>query len=234
MSESKQRVEKIRADQVRAGDRVKAPDGRAFHELTVAEHKPGLEAADPDRVELGTGWGSLTLNPDDIVERENWQTGDAAAEVESSMRSRLDDLAVLQRAANRAEDLSYGELAGLQALGVGDSPPEGEEACDVGSEAEERLYEYPLCVEATTTFEIVLGTGGPDDRILVECDVTECQCAGDHCGGHQFHGAPEPTYEIRRVLYRYSWTGSAERELYGDDLATAEEYARRVVPELAE
>jgi hypothetical protein len=41
------------------------------------------------------------------------------------------------------------------------------------------------------------------------------------------------SYEIRRILYRYSWSGSAELELVGEDRRVAESFARRVVPELA-
>src|SRR5690606_23107435 len=40
----------------------------------------------------------------------------------------------------------------------------------VGDQALESLHAYPLAVEVMTTFEIVLGVGGPDSRILVECD----------------------------------------------------------------
>lgn len=157
------------------------------------------------------------------------ETGDAHGEIEQNMRDRLDDLRTLVRAAEGAEDLSYGEISALSALGVGESPPEGEEACDLSAEAGERLDEYPLCVERTTTFEIVIGTGGPDDRILIECDVVDARVIerGENV-------LASVGYEIRRVLYRYSWTGSAERELTGEDKAAAEAFARRVVPELAE
>jgi hypothetical protein len=48
-------------------------------------------------------------------------------------------------------------------------------------------------------------------------------------------GTPgEIVYEIRRILYRYSWDGSAERVLSGEDYDVAERFARQVVPELVE
>lgn len=135
------------------------------------------------------------------------ETGDAHGEIAKHMRGRLDD------------------LAGLFAVVDGEATDT--EAEDL-EEAEEQLDEYPLCVEATTTFEIVLGTGGPDDRLLIECNVA-------NCSGESFRpGSGEtPSYEIRRVLYRYSWSNSAEVELVGKDKEVAERFAQHVVPELA-
>lgn len=148
------------------------------------------------------------------------EVGDAAAEVDANLRSRLDDLLVLTSAAD-------GEAIAIDALErLGVESGEGDQA--TREDAERVLVEYPLCVEATMQFEIVIGTGGPDDRLIVECDLT----TESHIDGDVY--TPEGSYEIRRVLYRYSWTGSAERVLDGDDLATAEAFARRVVPELAE
>lgn len=218
------RVEKIRADEARVGDQIKAPDTRTFYELTVADHKPGLDLND-DKVELGTGWGSVTLDPDEIVERENWQSGDAEAEVHSSMRSKLDELHSLQCLTNPRVDLdewSNDELLALE-IGYGEAGPLSRET--IQEQAEERLNSYPLCVEATTTFEIVLGIGGPDQRLLIECDGGPSSQDGD---------VHPLAYEIRRILYRYSWTGSAEVELTGEDYDVAEAFARRVVPELVE
>lgn len=155
------------------------------------------------------------------------QVGDAHAEIDGNLRSRLDELHNLQRLANPGVDLdewSNDELLALE-IGYGEPGPLSRET--IQEQAEERLIEYPLCVEATTTFEVVIGTGGPDDRLLFECDVSQ-----PHMGGDGPYG--EVQYEIRRVLYRYSWTGSAERVLSGEDRETAEELARRVVPELVE
>lgn len=158
---------------------------------------------------------------------------DVHEEFDEHLRSRLDQLHNLQRLANPGVDLdewSNDELLGLD-IGVESAPygiagPLSREY--IQEQAEERLSEYPLCVEATTTFEVVLGTGGPDDRLLFECDV-----ARDVRGGMPSSDEDE-SYEIRRVLYRYSWMGSTERELTGEDRETAEELARRVVPELVE
>lgn len=153
------------------------------------------------------------------------ETGDAHGEVDSHMRSRLDELHNLSRLANPGVDLdewSNDELLAMD-IGYGVAGPLSREY--IQEQAEERLNEYPLCVEATTTFEVVLGTGGPDDRLIFECSYEINPTLDD---------TAHRDYEIRRVLYRYSWTGSAERVLTGEDRETAEELARRVVPELVE
>jgi hypothetical protein len=87
--------------------------------------------------------------------------------------------------------------------------------------AEDRLLEYPLAVETTTTFEVVLGCGGPTRTLCLECD----RWPGTE--------GSRTTYDVRRVTYPYSWSGSAEVELSGSDREVAESFARRVVPELA-
>lgn len=146
------------------------------------------------------------------------ETGDAHAEVSDAMRSRLDDLAKLTHIHNGTDD----DTGGLSALGVDTDPADDPETAR--EEADERLGEYPLSVERTTLIEVVLGTGGPDDRLIFECD-----------GGPLYHGVGDDSaYEIRRVLYLYSWTGSAEVELVGEDREVAEAFARRVVPELSD
>jgi hypothetical protein len=147
---------------------------------------------------------------------------DAVAYVGEAMRGRLEDLRLLQRLGDGAGKDLLREGCGDQVEGLGVELEGGEPLED---QANALLDEYPLCVEATTTFEIVLGIGGPDDRLLVECD-----------GGREESevGAAPSGYEIRRILYRYSWSGSAERVLSGENLDTAERFARQVVPELAE
>ena len=127
------------------------------------------------------------------------------------MRGRLDDLAMLYAAWDG--EASATELATLDL---------SSDEAEAQEEAGECLDALPLAVEAVTTYEIVLGTGGPDDRLLVECDgYTDARAEGR---GH----------EIRRILYRYSWSGSAEVELVGEDREVAERFARQVVPELVE
>jgi hypothetical protein len=151
---------------------------------------------------------------------------DAASYAETAMRGRLDDLSELTKAAGYSgRGVIAVSAAKLEALGF------DREGDPLNEQAERLLDEYPLCVEATTTFEIVLGTGGPDDRLLIECGAV-----GHHTvfgAGHTVE-SKKPVYEIRRVLYRYSWMGSAEVELVGEDRETAEELARHVVPELVE
>jgi hypothetical protein len=227
MSTEDGRIERISAGQVRDGDRIKAPESRAFYRIEKATLRPGLDSPDDDQVELDAGWGSVRLDLDTTVERENWQVGEADKEVDAHLRLRLDDIHNLSRLANPGVDLdewSNDELLALD-IGYGIAGPLSRET--VQEQAEERLINYPLAVEATTVFEVVIGTGGPDDRLIFECDVSQ-----PHMGGDGPYG--EVQYEIRRVLYRYSWTGSAKRVLSGEDQETAEKLARRVVPELAE
>ncbi len=85
------------------------------------------------------------------------------------------------------------------------------------------IEEMPLSLEMETTFEVVLGAGGPDRRLCFEC-----RSIG------RFDERDQMGYEIGRVYYRYSWCGSAEVQLSGKGREIAEAFGRRVVPELAE
>lgn len=146
----------------------------------------------------------------------------AAAYVGTAMRGRMDDIAdLVEIAAAGASTVDHADR--LEALGI-ESQLDDDASRE---EADERLSELPLCVERTMTFEVVLGTGGPDDRLCFECEIGLACPADDDT-------ITTPTYEIRRVLYRYSWSGSGEVELYGEDREAAEAFARRVVPELVE
>lgn len=142
---------------------------------------------------------------------------DARAYVETGARAVIGDLRLLQAVVDGDYDGGSDEM--LESLGL-----EIEDGCIDVDEAIEVLYAMPLAVERTMTFEVILGTGGPDRRLCFECAV-ELIYPPD--------GRVVPTYEIRRVLYRYSWDGSAEVELVGADRQVAEAFARRVVPELA-
>ncbi len=82
------------------------------------------------------------------------------------------------------------------------------------------LDELPIATETTTTFEVVLGTGGPDRRLCLESDVA------------MLEASESGSFPIRRIYFRYSWVGAAEVELSGEDREVAEAFARRVVPEL--
>lgn len=147
--------------------------------------------------------------------------------VDTAMRGKLDDLILLTGLARGEgiDEISNDEMLGL---GIAYGQPGPIEPEQIQEEAAERLDEYPLCVEATTTFEVVLGTGGPDDRLLFECTEYDEATLGES-GAYR-----EKSYEIDRVLYRYSWAGSADRVLGDQDRVAAEDLARRVVPELAE
>lgn len=148
----------------------------------------------------------------------------ASEYVETAMRGRLDDLAGLFEATDSPTTMDPETLGALE---VGAEFEDGYlvDERDTRERAQDRLDSLPLCVDTTTTFEIVLGTGGPDDRLLIECSPIPFD--GEGFGGIK-------GWEIDRVLYRYSWSGSAEIELYGEDRAVAERFARQVVPELVE
>jgi hypothetical protein len=150
---------------------------------------------------------------------------DAAAYVGTAMRGRLDDLALLQSLAAEDDQTDFGKVGALMAMSARDVSEAGQPY--MAEQAEEALDEFPLCVERMVSFEVVLGTGGPDDRLIIECDTVE------RGAGHQGF-ALGLDYEIRRVLYRYSWEGSGEVVLRGEDRKVAENFARRVVPELVE
>lgn len=141
---------------------------------------------------------------------------DAVAYMEEAKRGRLEDLAdlfALIDGENSVDEIRREEL-GVSSFHY-----------DEGDQANDRIHEYPLGVEATTTFHILLGSGGPDDRLLIECDTG---------GNRRWDDRDHAPYEVRRILYRYSWSGSAERELVGEDFTLAERFARTVVPELVE
>jgi hypothetical protein len=146
--------------------------------------------------------------------------------VGESAESLTTELADLLKLANVEEaeldEWSNDELLGLD-IGYGVAGPLS--AAQVREEAEDRLNALPLCVEASTTFEIVLGTGGPDRRLLIECSGGGVELGSEDTAA---------SLEIRRVLFRYSWSSSAEVELTGEAKEAAEEFARRVVPELIE
>jgi hypothetical protein len=141
----------------------------------------------------------------------------AAEYVGTAMRSRLDELSILLKVA-AGEESTKAERVAVDLAAAGEQ--DADDGWDVQQEAEDRIVETPLCIQTATIFEVVLGTGGPDDRLNVEC-----------IGGRAL-GCD--AYEIRRILYRYTWSGSGVIELFGEDFDTAEAFARRVVAELAE
>jgi hypothetical protein len=141
----------------------------------------------------------------------------AAEYIDTAKKGRLGDIADLLKLSGGDIDYEV-DAARAREFGIDDGDY-------VGDQADELLSSYPLCVETQISFEIVIGTGGPDDRLIVECDVellepSEFGRFGD--------------LDVSRILYRYSWDGSAERVLGGEDREVAEAFARRVVPELAD
>ena len=179
-----------------------------------------------------TPWESMSPTERDVFRRQAEREGfthdhdptDPDDAVEPGLRGRLDTLRDLQivqdDGASGVDNADRLEALGIEAQLSDDASRE---------EAEQRLDELALSVDTTVLFEVVFGTGGPDDRLIVECGVFR-----EEQTGYEPH-APRVTYEVRRILYRFSWAGkSAERVLTGDDRAAAERYASRVVPELAE
>lgn len=193
---------------------------------TLAQYK--LALGNNESLGLGQGEASQTLRRliaagrEELGRRHAVASTDAAAYIETAMRGRLDDLAALQQIA-RGDHIGEYSNDKILALGLAYGIPGPIPDSQLEDEAGERLDEYPICVEEIQTFEIVLDIGGPDELLLIECDLAP---------DRESH--PRDRYEIRRVLYRYSWEGSAEVELAGEDRETAEAFARRVVPELAE
>lgn len=133
----------------------------------------------------------------------------------------------LLRALQQLADYSMGDDLSRVALDVlGESMiemPEREDDEDGIREAgRERMVELPLGVSSKTVFRIDLSTGGPGDWLEVECDY-----GGDRSEPH------DGSYSIEGITYHFNdWFDHAERTLDGDDLATAEAFARQVVPEL--
>lgn len=157
--------------------------------------------------------------------QKNTDPTDAAAYARSAAKGTIADLRTLLRVADgEAAEVPQRDLEAAEVGAKFDDHELQNDNSELIEEAEDRLVEWPLAVEATTTFEVVLGTGGPDTRLCFECDMVESLMAesGREIG------------EIRRVFYRYSWEGSAEVELRGEDREVAEAFARHVVPELAE
>lgn len=139
---------------------------------------------------------------------------DPAAYLDTAMRERLASLATLRRVADgEAHDLAAEDVASVMGL-CNARFVRAADADELAEEARKQIEEFPLCVETVTVYEIVLGTGGPDDRFLVYVE-------GD-----------DRSRDITRIEYRYSWSGSAERSLSGADYEVAERFAREVVPDL--
>lgn len=145
--------------------------------------------------------------------------------VGESAESLTTELADLVKLANLSSDHDLDEWSNDELLaydiGYGEAGPLSLDT--VREQADERLTELPLAVERSTTFEIVLGIGGPDRRLLIDCDTSESE---------RYPGSL--VYEIKRVRFVYSWSSSAEVELTGEAKEAAEAFACRVVPELAE
>lgn len=140
-----------------------------------------------------------------------------------AMRHRLDDIATLiNLSESEPDDL---DLERVDLDGLGFSPDI--EPSNVRESADVLIDELPLCVDQVHEFHIVLGTGGPDDRIIIECDVIPPQSRRS-----EPVAITATRYEVSRITYRYTWDGMGEIELRYEDYAAAYSFACRLIPEL--
>lgn len=85
----------------------------------------------------------------------------------------------------------------------------------VEERAQEYLWNLPLAVSRSTVFRIELSTGGPADYLEIFCNQDE----------------ERP--EIVRIVYHFAdWFDHAQRDLTGDDLKVAEDFAHQIIPDL--
>lgn len=144
--------------------------------------------------------------------------------MEGAARDLIEDLALLVDLAGDLQVITHPDR--IAAVGVETMPTADRELAR--EEAEERMARMAEGVMATTTFEVALAGACPGRALCFECDRVEMNAPYVEQTGERF------TYEIRRVLYRRSWDGSAETELSGEDREVAEAFGRRVVVELVE
>jgi hypothetical protein len=209
-----------------------ARSGRVVEQLgKFGPYEEPLYAIHPD----GEEWtdDTVMLIPQSMLDglsAYEWEHSETvpALYVEESAEHLTTELADLLKLANLPDDEALDEWSNDELLardiGYGEAGPLSLDT--VREQADERLTELPLCVEAATTFEIVLGTGGPDRRLLIDCEP----------GYEREHEDPRSrtTYEIKGVRFRYSWGNSVEIPLTGEAKEAAEAFAARVVPELVE
>jgi hypothetical protein len=130
--------------------------------------------------------------------------------ISEQQESRLSHISELLSAAQGDfECLSKDEIESLE---IGDpvygEDEELENEYELEEAAGERIYELPLSVDTKHTERILLSTGGPGDWIDVDFDRD-----GDVVGA---------SYHFQ------DWFDHAERELHGDELRIAEEFAERL------
>lgn len=122
-----------------------------------------------------------------------------------------------------AEDFHRDFDVGLRSLGV-----QGPDAEGAAVEAEQRLDELAVKIDATTTFEVLLAGAQEDRRLCFECQGSPGPVQPDP------HNRPPTEYEIRRVFFRWSCEGSTDLGLSPQETEVAERFGRLVVPELAD
>lgn len=148
----------------------------------------------------------------------------------SHLRGRIHDLDMLGKLINCVDpaDLDADAKDAIEPLlGAGFLELDGNR---ISAEATDTMEGYALGISAVTVFTINLGTNGPGDWFEVECiPASESQITNTR--GYVAEGG----YLIESIYYCFADMGGMEREaLEGQDLAIAEDYAERVIPELAE
>jgi hypothetical protein len=139
----------------------------------------GLTATISDWPNIDHGTGRDIAEPDET---------DARAYVGTSARDLIGELRTLELLTQGGRTLSETQM--LDSIDI--EGPAGED--EIFEAAEDRLFSMPLAVEATTTFEVVLGCGGPDRRLCFECAVDSRVIErGENV-------LQSVGYEIRRVL----------------------------------
>lgn len=209
-----------------------ARSGRVVEQLgKFGPYEEPLYAIHPD----GEEWtdDTIMLIPQSMLDglsAYEWEHDETvpALYVEKSAEHLTTELAALTKLADLIDEDALDEWSNdeLLAHDIGYGVPGPLTVDQVREEAEERLDALPLAIERATTFEIVLGVGGPDRRLLIDCEA----------GYEREHEDPRSrtTYEIKGVRFRYSWGYSVEIPLTGEAREAAERFASRVVPELVE
>jgi hypothetical protein len=149
--------------------------------------------------------------------------------IDEQMAGRLGDIAAMQRLARWQDgdtiDDAMGEL-------LRERSAESEDESTVNDAGYRAMQQLPLGVSAQTVFRIDLSTGGPGDWFEVRCSGNAPAYKRYDCQTDRTAFVP---FEIESISYHFNdWFDHAEQELHGDELATAEAFAREVVPELVD
>jgi hypothetical protein len=183
---------------------------------------------DNDRCEHGAISGLCTVADCGKPAPEPKRDPTCAERIEAHKNGRLRNFGALNDLASVYDQARLDEVledsrtrAILDEIGA---DPENDSMEDIAEKARERISEYPLGVSSNRVFRIDLSTGGPADWLEVSTSGDTPCYESANTGEH---------YEITDITYHFAdWFDHAETELSDDDLATAEDFAREVIPEL--